>query len=93
MFSLYIDRLEAFAEPGLLTHITATEKHAMVAHILLPSSLFPDDIVFVGTDIWCKGGIAYLGHIILLLRLKSSHDQYKENKMAFGGYKQSRVTV
>ena len=52
MFSLYIDQLEAFVESNLLSHLTATEKRAIrVAGILLPSLLFADEIVFIGTDI------------------------------------------
>ena len=51
VFSLYMDRLEAFLESNLLTHLTAPEKRALrVAGILLPSLLFADDIVFMGTD-------------------------------------------
>ena len=51
VFSLYMDRLEAFVESNLLSHLTATEKRAIrVAGILLPSLLFADDIVFMGTD-------------------------------------------
>ena len=38
-------------ESNLLSHLIATEKHAIsVAGILLPSLLFSDDIVFMGTD-------------------------------------------
>ena len=46
-----MDWLEAFVESNLLSHLTATEKCAIrVAGILLPSLLFSDDIVFMGTD-------------------------------------------
>ena len=46
-----MDRLEVFVESNLLSHLTATEKRAIrVAGILLPSLLFADDIVFMGTD-------------------------------------------
>ena len=51
-----MDRLEAFVESNLLSHLTATEKRAIrVAGILLPSLLFADDIVFMGTDM----GVVY----------------------------------
>ena len=51
VFSLYIDRLEAFLESNLLTHLTAPEKCALsLAGILLPSLLFVDDIVFLATQ-------------------------------------------
>ena len=51
VFSLYMDRLEAFLESNLLAHLTAPEKHALwVAGILLPSLLFSDDIVFLATQ-------------------------------------------
>ena len=47
-----MDCLEAFVESDLFTHMTATKKCAIqVAGILLPSLLFADDIVFMGTDI------------------------------------------
>ena len=46
-----MDWLEAFVESNLLSHLTATEKRAIrVAGILLPSLLFLDDILFMGTD-------------------------------------------
>ena len=46
-----MDWLEAFVESIFLSHLTATEKRAIrVAGILLPSLLFADDIVFMGTD-------------------------------------------
>ena len=38
-------------ESNLLSHLTATEKRAIrESGILLPSFLFSDDIVFMGTD-------------------------------------------
>ena len=46
-----MDWLEAFVESNLLSHLTATEKRVIrVAGILLPSLLFLDDILFMGTD-------------------------------------------
>ena len=46
-----MDQLEAFVESNLLSYLTATEKYAIrAAGILLPSFLFSDDIVFMGTD-------------------------------------------
>ena len=46
-----MDRLEAFVESNLVSHLTATEKCTIrVAGILLPSLLFEDNIVFMGTD-------------------------------------------
>ena len=51
VFSLYMDRLEAFLESNLLTHLTAPEKRALrVAGILLPRLLFADDIVFLAAQ-------------------------------------------
>ena len=51
VFSLYMDRLEAFLESNLLAHLTAPAKRALrVAGILLPSLLFADDIVFLDTQ-------------------------------------------
>ena len=45
VFSLYMDRLEAFLESNLLAHLAASEKRALrVAGIRLPSLLFADDI-------------------------------------------------
>ena len=47
-----MDWLEAFVESYLLSLLTSTGKHAIrVAGILLPSLLFEDGIVFIGTDI------------------------------------------
>ena len=65
-------------ESNLLSHLTATEKRAIrVAGILLPSLLFADDIVFMGTDM--RGGIAYLRYIIHILCPKPSLGQFAEN--------------
>ena len=48
-----MDRLEAFVESNLLSHLTATKKRTIrLAGILLPSLLFVDDIVFLGSDMW-----------------------------------------
>ena len=48
-----MDWLEAFVESNLLSHLTATEKHTIrVSGTLLPSLLFSNDIVFMGTDIY-----------------------------------------
>ena len=51
VFSLYIDRLQAFLESNLLVHLTAFEKGALrVSDILLPSLIFADNIVFLATQ-------------------------------------------
>ena len=51
VFLLYMDRLKAFLESNLLSHLTAPEKRALrVAGILLPSVLFTDEIVFLATQ-------------------------------------------
>ena len=64
-------------ESNLLSHLTATKKCAIrVAGILLPSLLFADDIVFMGTDM-C--GTAYLRYIIHILCPKPSLGQFAEN--------------
>ena len=69
VFSLYMDRLEAFLESNLLTHLTAPEKHALrVAGILLPSLLFIDDIVFLTTQQMIAQ--LYPGYIVRVLCLK-----------------------
>ena len=51
VFSLYMDRLEAFPESNLLAQLTAPDKCELrVSGILLPSLLFSDDIVFLATQ-------------------------------------------
>ena len=52
VFSLYMDRLEAFIESHLFSHMTATERYTIrVAGILLPSLLFSDNFLFIVTEI------------------------------------------
>ena len=51
VFSLYIDRLEAFLKSSLLAHLNSPEKRMLrVAGILLPILLFIDTIVFLATQ-------------------------------------------
>ena len=51
VFSLYMDRLEAFLESNLLGHLTALEKPALrVAGILLSSLFFANNFVFLATQ-------------------------------------------
>ena len=51
VFSLCIDRLEAFLESNLLAHLTALMKCALrVTGMLLPSLVFADNTMFLDTQ-------------------------------------------
>ena len=92
VFSLYMDRLEAFVESNLLSHLTATEKRAIrVAGILLPSLLFSDDIVFMGTDMGVVQRI--LDTLSTFCAQNHLSVSLQKTEWLLGGHRQKMVTA
>ena len=79
-------------ESNLLSHLTATEKHAIrVAGILLPSLLFSNNTVFVGTD------IRVVQHILDTLSIFCAQNHLlvslQKTEWILGGHRQKMVTA
>ena len=78
-------------ESNLLSHLTATKKRAIrVAGILLPSLLFSNDIVSMGTDMWVVYRI--LDTLSTICAQNHLSVSLQKTEWLLGGHRQKMVT-